>query len=198
MLPSHHDRPASAHPRHAPPAPTPRRPVAPEDAEATSAMMTPAVSQWLASWPLPFTVAMARERIATARATAESRQALSLAVTARDTGELLGWIMLHRTREDPRKAALGYWLGEAHHRRGYLREAANALLPVAVAWRDVDRIEASAQPENASSFAVMRACGLTFRREAVIHAPARNRQELVHVYVVARDALTPPSGTARK
>jgi ribosomal-protein-alanine N-acetyltransferase len=180
---------------------TPRlhlRPVAPEDAEATSALMTPAVSRWLASWPLPYTVAMARERIATARALAEAGQALSVAVTARDSGDILGWIMLHRPRDDPRTATLGYWLGEAHQRRGYLREAAHALLPVAAAWLDVDRIEASAHPENAGSFAVMRSCGMTFQGETVIHAPARNRDEPVHVYAVAREALTPPSGTARR
>ncbi|MCF4129124.1 GNAT family N-acetyltransferase [Methylobacterium sp. SyP6R] len=173
---------------------TPRlhlRLVALEDAEATSALMTPAVSRWLAFWPLPFTVAMARERIALARDLAEAGQGLSLAVTARDTGEFLGWIMLHRTREDPKTATFGYWLGEAHQRRGYLREAATALLPVAAAWLDVDRIEASAQPENAGSFAVMRACGLVFRREEVIHAPARGRDELVHVYGVERESLTP-------
>ncbi|TNC09830.1 GNAT family N-acetyltransferase [Methylobacterium terricola] len=180
---------------------TPRlhlRLVAPEDAEATSALMTPAVSRWLAMWPLPFTVARARERIAMARALAASGQALSLAVTARDRGELLGWIMLHRTREDPRTATLGYWLGEPHQRRGYLREAAAALLPAAVAWLDLDRVEASAQPGNAGSFAVMRACGMTFQGEAVIHAPARARDERVHVYAVERDGLIPPSGTARR
>lgn len=180
---------------------TPRlhlRPVGPEDAEATGALMTPAVSRWLASWPLPFTVAMARERIALSRSLAEAEQALSVAVTARGTGELLGWIMLHRTRDDPRVATLGYWLGEAHQRRGLLREAATALLPVAAAWLDVDRIEASAHPDNDGSFAVMRACGMTFRRETVIHAPARNRDETVHIYAIERDALTPPSGTARR
>ncbi len=173
---------------------TPRlhlRLVAPEDAEATSALMTPAVSRWLASWPLPYTVAMARERIALARSLAEAGQALSLAVTARDTRDLLGWIMLHRTREDPRVATLGYWLGEQHHRRGYLREAATALLPVAFAWFDLDRVQASAHPENAASFGIMRACGMTFRHEEVMHAPARDRQELVHVYAVDRGSLTP-------
>jgi len=179
---------------------TPRlhlRPVAPEDAEATSALMSPAVSRWLASWPVPFTVAMARERIAAARALAEVGQALSLAVTARNDGELLGWIMLHRTRDDPRTATLGYWLGEAHHRRGYLSEAATALLPAAFGRLDLDRIEASAQPENAGSFAVMRAIGMTFRREDMVHAPARNRDERAHVYGIARAGLTPPSGTIR-
>lgn len=180
---------------------TPRlrlRLVAPEDAEATSALMSPAVSRWLAMWPVPFTVAMAGERIATARALAEAGQALHLAVTARGDGALLGWIMAHRSRDDPRTATLGYWLGEAHHRRGILREAAVALLPAAFAWLDVDRIESGAQPENAGSFAVMRACGMSFRREAVVHAPARGRDEVVHVYGVERDRFTPPSGTARR
>jgi ribosomal-protein-alanine N-acetyltransferase len=31
----------------------------------------------------------------------------------------------------------------------------------------------------------------------VIHAPARSRDELVQVYAVEREGLTPPSGTAR-
>ncbi len=153
--------------------------------------MTPAVSRWLASWPLPYTVAMARERIAQARSLAKTGHGLSLAVTARDTGALLGWIMLHRTRENRRTATLGYWLGETHQRRGYLREAATALLPAAFGWLDLDRVEASAHPDNAGSFAVMRACGMTSRGETVIHAPARGRDELVHVYAVERDGLTP-------
>ena len=72
-----------------------------------------------------------------------------------------------------------------------MSEAATALLPAAFGRLDLDRIEASAQPENAGSFAVMRACGMTFRREDIIHAPARNRDESVHVYAVERDALTP-------
>lgn len=173
---------------------TPRlhlRLVAPGDAEATSALMTPAVSRWLAMWPLPFTVAMARERIALSRSLAEAGQGLSLAVTARGTGDLLGWIMLHRTRDDPRVATLGYWLGEPHHRRGYLREAATALLPIAFAWFDLDRVQASAHPENAASFGIMRACGMNFRHEEVMHAPARDRQERVHVYAVDSGSLTP-------
>lgn len=41
--------------------------VAPQDAEATSALMTQAVSNWLASWALPFTPQMARHRIELAR-----------------------------------------------------------------------------------------------------------------------------------
>ena len=37
--------------------------VAPDDAHATSAMMTPEVSRWVAYWPFPFTYEMAVERI---------------------------------------------------------------------------------------------------------------------------------------
>lgn len=34
------------------------------DAPRISGLMTPAIGRWLASWPTPYTQAMARERIA--------------------------------------------------------------------------------------------------------------------------------------
>ncbi|KMO32314.1 hypothetical protein VQ02_24060 [Methylobacterium variabile] len=161
--------------------------VVPEDAVVTATLMTPEVSRWVASWPVPFTVAMAQERIATARAQAESGEAISFAVTLRGDGTVLGWAMAHRMPNDPRCGTIGYWLGEAHHRQGYLRELAPALLATAFVWLDLDAVEASAHPENAASFAVMRRCGLRFRREAVIHAPARSRDEAVHIYGIRRE-----------
>lgn len=40
------------------------RPLRPADAAALSALMTPEVSRWLASWPVPFTPEMAEARLA--------------------------------------------------------------------------------------------------------------------------------------
>jgi len=48
----------------------------PGDAARIAATITPAVSQWLASWPVPFTLEMAVEGIAAARRAAEEREAL--------------------------------------------------------------------------------------------------------------------------
>lgn len=52
----------------------------PDDAPFLSAMMTPAVSRWAASWPVRFSSGMAVERIAVARALAKKGMALPLVV----------------------------------------------------------------------------------------------------------------------
>lgn len=160
--------------------------VAPGDAEATSALMTPEVSRWVATWPVPFTPEMAARRIAAMRRAAEARDALPFAVVVKTTSELAGWIMLNRHGDGPRRASLGYWLGERHHGRGYMREAAPAAVDAGFRQLGVEVIGAAAQPANEASFAVMRACGMRQVGEAMVHAPTRRRDELCHLYEVAR------------
>jgi len=97
--------------------------VRPIDALATSAMMTPEVSQWVGYWPIPFTVDMAKLRIERARAAAAAGKTLPFAAERLD-GVLAGWIVFNRTDEDARRATFGYWFGKAHHGQGYMREVA--------------------------------------------------------------------------
>ncbi|MGY2046771.1 GNAT family N-acetyltransferase [Methylobacterium sp. JK268] len=154
-----------------------------DDAEAVSRMLTPAISRWLASWPVPFTPAMAAERIAAARRAVAENRALICAIDGRADGILIGWIGV--VREAQGCGTLGYWLGEAHHGRGVMREAAPALVAAAFARLDLAVIEASANPENAASLGVMRACGMWPAGTRVIHAPARGRDEACLVYRIA-------------
>ena len=149
-------------------------------------MMTPAVSQWVASWPTPFTREMAVERIAGARAAVDKEMALPCAIERRSDGVLLGWIGVTRDAVDGRLGALGYWLGEEHHGRGYMREAVPALVDMAFRRLDLDKIEAAAQPENAASFAVLRRCGMEPVGERMIFAAARGQEERCLVYETAR------------
>lgn len=170
---------------------TPRlrlRCVRPEDASPMSGLMTPAVSRWVASWPVPFTPGMAAERIAVARGAAAERRAFPCTIERRSDGALLGWIGVARDAAADRRASLGYWMGEGHHGHGYMREAAPAAVAAAFRWLGVDAIEAAAQPENTASFAVLRGCGMAPVGERVVFAPARRRDELCLVYEVARPA----------
>ncbi|GLR67841.1 hypothetical protein GCM10010909_25220 [Acidocella aquatica] len=118
--------------------------VAPQDAAATAALMTQAVSEWLAAWPLPCTPQMARQRIETAREAARRKEALTYAITLQDDGKLIGWIGLARCETSPRRAALSYWLGADYHGRGFAREALSALLEVGFSLLQRDVIEAGA------------------------------------------------------
>jgi [ribosomal protein S5]-alanine N-acetyltransferase len=148
--------------------------------------MTAEVSRWLASWPFPFTLDMARNRIRAMRELAERGNALPCAIVSKESEDIVGWITLIRDAADQRRGALGYWLGMAHHGNGIAREALSALLLAGFDRLKLDVIEAGAQPENFGSFAVMRACGMVMTSERPVYAPARDRDELCFFYEVQR------------
>src|SRR4051812_40755881 len=60
-------------------------------------------------------------------------------------------------------AYLGYWIGEAFARRGYMTEAMNLLIRYAFGQMGLHRLEANIQPQNLASIALVRRCG--FQRE---------------------------------
>ena len=156
------------------------------DAPRVSELMTPAVSRWLASWPTPYTPAMAGERIAAWGALALERRGMPCVVEGRSEGAVVGWVHVLRLQGDPRRATMGYWTGEAYQGCGYMREAAAALAQAAWGFLDVDVIEAGAQPGNAGSFAVMRALGMRPSGERMVFALARGREELCLFHEMTR------------
>jgi len=160
--------------------------VRPEDAAQVSMLMTPAVSRWVASWPVPFTPEMAAERIAAAREAAEKGSLLPFAIERRFDGVLLGWISVTRDAKDGRRGALGYWLGEEHHGYGYMREAAAVVVAAGFGRLGLEVIEAGAQPGNVAAFAVLRGCGMAPTGGRTVFAPARGQDELYLFYEAAR------------
>jgi len=96
--------------------------VAPDDAHATSAMMTPEVSRWVAYWPFPFTYEMAVERIESSLKLAHAGDMLPFAVVEKASDEMIGWVMFNRDTGNRRRGSFGYWLGEKHHGKGYMKE----------------------------------------------------------------------------
>lgn len=150
------------------------RPAVPADAAPLAALMTPAISARLASWPIPWTASQMRARIAEWRAIG-----LSCTVRRTEDAALVGWVHALRKRSDAGRATMGWWCAEPHQGRGYIREAAAALLPVAFDRLGVTVVEAGAQPDNLASFAVMRALGMRLAGERMDLAPARGREERV-------------------
>jgi ribosomal-protein-alanine N-acetyltransferase len=76
---------------------------------------------------------------------------------------LLGAITLDNIRRGPAQAGtLGYWIGEAHARQGYMREAIEAIVHHAFDALDLSRIEAACLPENAASRGVLETCGFKY------------------------------------
>jgi ribosomal-protein-alanine N-acetyltransferase len=163
--------------------------VTPDDAHATSAMMTPEVSRWVAYWPFPFTYEMAVERIESSLKLAHAGDMLPFAVVEKASNEMIGWVGFNRDAANRKRGSFGYWLGEKHHGKGYMKEVAPVALAAAFKLLDVDVIEAGAQPENTASLAVMRGCGMEFTGERMVYAPARKREELCHFYEIERASI---------
>ena len=160
--------------------------VKPEDAAATAALITPAVSQWVARWPHPFTTDMAAARIADSCAAAAAGNELPFALVEKSLGVLIGWLVIHRHSQDHSRGSFGYWLGEGYHGQGYMREGAPPALDYGFTLLGLDVIEAGAQLDNAASFAIMRACGMSPVGQRMSPAPARGRYELCRFYEVHR------------
>jgi [ribosomal protein S5]-alanine N-acetyltransferase len=160
----------------------------PRDAEAIAAMMGAAVSQRLASWPVPYTPLMAADRIAGVRMAAAARRSLPLVVERRPDGALAGWISISRAPGDEATALLTYWLGEGFQGQGLMREAAPAALAEAFRGMDIARVRAAVQPDNAASLAVVRLLGMVPLGPGRIWCPARGRDEACPWFETARPA----------
>ena len=88
--------------------------------------------------------------------------ALPLFVMRRD-GVLLGAITLDNIRRGPAQSGtIGYWIGQPHARKGYMREAIGALVHHAFTVLDLSRVEAACLPENAASRGVLETSGFKY------------------------------------
>lgn len=101
-------------------------------------------------------------RVYWAQRAARSGTALPLFLVRHD-GVLLGAVTMDNIRRGPAQAAtIGYWIGEAFARQGYMREAIAGLCHHAFTSMDISRIEAACLPENAASRGVLEKAGFKY------------------------------------
>jgi ribosomal-protein-alanine N-acetyltransferase len=89
-----------------------------------------------------------------------------IGIVVKETGELVGTLGLYAINRDDRRATLGFDLLPQHWGKGYMTEACRALLDWAFKELKLNRIQASAEPANVRSLAVMARLGFT--REGVM------------------------------
>jgi ribosomal-protein-alanine N-acetyltransferase len=89
--------------------------------------------------------------------------ALPLFLERREDGQLLGAITLDNIRRGPAQAGtVGYWIGAAFAREGYMREALTTLVFHAFEVMDLSRIESACLPENRASRGLLESCGYKY------------------------------------
>jgi ribosomal-protein-alanine N-acetyltransferase len=76
---------------------------------------------------------------------------------------LMGGLTIGQVRRGVAQAAtLGYWMGQAHARQGYMREAILSVVHHAFTVMDLSRVEAACLPENTASRGVLEKCGFKY------------------------------------
>lgn len=108
-------------------------------------------------------LAKLRERLAMVRL-AEDGDTLMLAVERRETGRVVGDVMLHLASMAHRQGEIGYVMHPDAQGRGYAREAAAAVLDLAFGPVGLHRVFGRTDARNAASINLLRRLGM--RQEA--------------------------------
>ncbi len=158
------------------------RPLRVADAAAVSAMMTPDVSRWVATWPSPFSVEAAAERLTRAIAANDAGTAFSRIAERKSDNAAMGWLGIAVIDEADRVGSMGYWLGEAFHGQGYLSEILRPFVAGAIAALQLRYLDAAAQVDNVASIAALQRLGMQFVEQRMDQTPIRPNPELCAFY----------------
>jgi RimJ/RimL family protein N-acetyltransferase len=96
----------------------------------------------------------------------EAGQVIDIAVVRKDTGELIGDVVLFWHSAEHRGGELGYVINPDHAGQGFATEAATALLELAFDGLGLHRVIGRIDARNDASAAVLRRIGM--RQEAVL------------------------------
>lgn len=128
--------------------------------------------------PHPYPLGAAEQWIATHTAAWQTHRALSLAITLKPTGELIGAIGL-TFAEEHHRAELGYWIGVPYWRHGFATEAAAALTDYGFRVLGLNRVQAHHFARNTASGRVLLKVGL--RREGTSPRAVRKQERFEDV-----------------
>lgn len=131
-----------------------------------------AVAKWTARIPHPYEHKMAEEWLRDNERLREQGRSLLFAVTLRGDDRLVGAVSLEM-EDDPGHAEIGYYLGRDYWGRGYMTEAAGAVLDFGFETLGLDVVRADAFEQNAASAGVLQKLGFVDLGPSTMDAPAR-------------------------
>lgn len=117
-------------------------------------------------WSVPYSEQDASHFVAAMRAfeQPEAGEHVQMAIEHRDSQAMIGDVMCHIHRRDPRQATIGYTLARPWWGQGYALEAVRALLDYLFSRRNMHRVIADCDVDNTASWRLLERIG--FRREA--------------------------------
>lgn len=112
---------------------------------------------WEPTWPEDdLTRPAYRARLSAYARELEAGEAFPLFMFRREDGALIGGVRLfHIRRGVAQSAVMGYWIGQLHARRGYMRDGVRTAIDFAFDGLGLHRLEAACMPENGPSAALL-------------------------------------------
>lgn len=142
------------------------RRIVPTDAEAIFAIFSdPEVTRYLLSPPMT-EVAQAEESVRRKLEYYEGSEVFQLGVESKEDGLFLGTCTLFNLALNSKRAEVGYVLARPYWGKGYMMEAAGALVDTAFTKLDLNRLEADIDPRNVASAKLLERLG--FKREGLL------------------------------
>jgi [ribosomal protein S5]-alanine N-acetyltransferase len=135
------------------------RPLRHEDVQAFFAIWSDAEAMRYFSFSAMTHLDQATDRVARLLKTSDEGKDLGCVVTLKTTGEAIGKCDLFHVDEQCRRAEIGFSLQRRHWGRGYMAEAASAVIEHAFGTLDLRRIEADIDPRNAASARLLERLG---------------------------------------
>lgn len=154
-----------------------RPPALPDAEDIALGLNNWAVARMLGRVPFPYWPADAEDWIA---GLADSPEALIYTIHRE---RLIGIVLIEGDGDEPR---LGYWLGKTWHGRGFMTEAAMALIAHAFATRDIKAVSSSVFADNPASMRVQQKLG--FVLTGARRTWSRSRQEQVATWTTRLSA----------
>lgn len=142
-------------------------------------MKNPIYNKNTTNIPFPYTEGSARFWIELAEQGLEQKTAYIFAIRLKDQPHIIGGIGLGLNKVN-NNAELGYWLNESHWNKGYVTEAAQALLSFGFNELNLKRIFASYFSFNEASGRIMEKIGM--KKEGLLKAYTyKNGEYIDHV-----------------
>lgn len=152
-----------------------------------------AVAKWTARIPHPYERAMTDDWLRDTDRRMADGKGIAFAIETRAAGELIGSAGLD-FETAPGLAEIGYYLGRAHWGRGFMSEAAEALLRFGFETLNLAAVRGEVMPDNAASLSVLDKMGFDRLGRDEVDAPARGGRIPVEVRLLTADTWRERNG----
>jgi len=136
--------------------------------------------------PHPYENGMAEEWISGHQTAFEKKTGLTLAISDKKAGKLMGAIGLSGLSAG-HQAELGYWIGKPYWNNGYCTEAAQAVIDYAFSVLGLIRVHACYLTRNPASGKVMQKLGMDYEGSRKKHVRKWDKFEDLELYGILKE-----------